>query len=194
MGRILREFLRPLFTNHSKVVTTGDWGVWFDTHQTDTMEQDTWGIITKSFLWGRENSLHQPCPIGYNLAKEDHFKRNSVRSDQGNSTGTTWVDSFHRDNNLYGVNNGEYYNWVFVSRTGMKVTSGYGYTNDPVYPEEYEYVEFNGETIHYASETTENDWWTKPVAELKDRVLLSVLSKARRFHTRNSRTFLVARD
>lgn len=114
---------------HSQVITgKTTYDTWFDMDNVRSEENDLYNRTGNSFLWGRTNSVQQPCPAGYNIVKEGHLRRNDMRSDEGrNQTGTPWVDPYHRDNNIYGVSNGEYYNWAFFERFGLEFKEQYNY-------------------------------------------------------------------
>lgn len=111
------------YPNHSKVIT-GGWETWFvldENNKIDALEKQLLKSENKSYFWGMQNSLHQPCPMGYNISTSEHLLREKWRSDD-NYTGTEWADPFHRDNNLYGVDGGNEYNWIFRSRKSMEYT------------------------------------------------------------------------
>lgn len=114
---------------HSQVITgKTTYDTWFDMDNVRSEENDLYNITGNSFLWGKTNSVQQPCPAGYNIVKVEHLIRNDMRSDEGrNQTGTPWVDSYHRDNNIYGVSNGEYYNWAFFERFGLEFKEQHNY-------------------------------------------------------------------
>lgn len=135
---------------HSQVITgkTPTYETWFDVDKMEEREKALWLSERKSYLWDMENSLHLPCPEGYNISKSNNLYRDRWRSDD-NYTGTPWADSFHRDNNLYGINNGEYYNWVWTynnfNRKGLRVFTRWDWESSSVEYDHYIFYNYDGE-------------------------------------------------
>lgn len=65
-----------------------------------------------------------------------------------------WVDPFHKDNNLYGINNGEYYNWILnKKRGGTKVVfiPKSFLTSQRILYFSFEFYDYDGNRVEHGS-------------------------------------------